>query len=333
MKKSKKFVLAGLVLLAAITGLLALTGCKTDVDTSSPQQDQPGDSNTNSTGTGGGESTETNDTITTSDPAAEAIAAITTEGTYTIEVQGNPDMTAVANALKDLASRLSGTRIHLDLSQSGITSIGDRVFSNCTSLASVEIPSSVTSIGDSAFDGCSSLASVIFAEGSRLEIIWYSAFNGCSSLDSVEIPSSVTSIGDMVFFGCSSLDSVTFQDGSQLASIGILAFRGCSNLDSVEIPSSVTSIGDMAFRGCRGLDSVTFQAGSQLEIIGNYAFYECSELSTVKVEAETPPSLGTNVFDATAADLKIQVPSSFVSDYLIAEDWSAYEDKIVAITP
>ena len=38
MKKSKKFVLAGLVLLA-ITGLLALAGCKTEVDTSSPQQE------------------------------------------------------------------------------------------------------------------------------------------------------------------------------------------------------------------------------------------------------------------------------------------------------
>ena len=35
--KSKKFVLAALALLA-ITGLLALAGCKTEVDTSSPQQ-------------------------------------------------------------------------------------------------------------------------------------------------------------------------------------------------------------------------------------------------------------------------------------------------------
>ena len=43
MKKSKKLVLAGFVLLAAITGLLALTGCKTEVDTSSPQQEQADD--------------------------------------------------------------------------------------------------------------------------------------------------------------------------------------------------------------------------------------------------------------------------------------------------
>ena len=52
MKKSKKLVLAGLVLLAAIAGLLALTGCKTEVDTSSPQQEQTDDGNANSSGGG-----------------------------------------------------------------------------------------------------------------------------------------------------------------------------------------------------------------------------------------------------------------------------------------
>lgn len=41
MKKSKKLVLAGLALLAVITGLLVVSGCKTEVDTSSPQQEQP----------------------------------------------------------------------------------------------------------------------------------------------------------------------------------------------------------------------------------------------------------------------------------------------------
>ena len=38
MKKSKKFVLAGLVLVAITMVLLPLAGCKTEVDTSSPQQ-------------------------------------------------------------------------------------------------------------------------------------------------------------------------------------------------------------------------------------------------------------------------------------------------------
>ena len=61
MKKSKKFVLAALALLAAITMvLLPLAGCKTEVDTSSPQQEQTKDTNDNA-GTGDNDSTNTED--------------------------------------------------------------------------------------------------------------------------------------------------------------------------------------------------------------------------------------------------------------------------------
>ena len=189
MKKSKKFVLAGLALLAAIIMvLLPLAGCKTDVDTSSPEQEQPGDSNTNSSG--GGDTVNGNNdndasVITTSDPAA-FIDGITAAGTYTLVATNEcTDTVAIKEALWALASRLPGTRIHLDLGQSGITSIGY-----------------------SAFEGCSSLASVTFAEGSRLGMIGDDAFNGCRSLVSVEIPSSVTSIGNSAFGGCLKLSTV-----------------------------------------------------------------------------------------------------------------------------
>ena len=59
MKKSKKFVLAGLALLAITMVLLPLSGCKTEVDTSSPQQEQPGDSTGNNGSTGTGENAGT----------------------------------------------------------------------------------------------------------------------------------------------------------------------------------------------------------------------------------------------------------------------------------
>ena len=55
-----------------------------------------------------------------------------------------------------------------------------------------------------------------------------------------------------------------------------------------------------------------------------------TELSTVKVEAETPPTLGTNVFGLTHADLKIQVPNDLEEKY--KENWSTYKDKIEPIT-
>ena len=110
-----------------------------------------------------------------------------------------------------------------------MTEIGVGAFEKCSSLTSVNIPSSVTEIG-------------------------YEAFSGCSSLTSVNIPSSVTYIGDGVFSGCSSLINVNIP--SSVTRIEGGAFFGCSSLTSVNIPSSVTSIGEWAFDDCRGLRSV-----------------------------------------------------------------------------
>ena len=62
---------------------------------------------------------------------------------------------------------------------SGVTSIGDTAFSNCSSLTSIAIPNSVTSIGEG-------------------------AFYVCSSLTSIAIPNGVTSIGDGAFSSCRS---------------------------------------------------------------------------------------------------------------------------------
>ncbi len=85
---------------------------------------------------------------------------------------------------------------------SQLTSIG-YAFYGCSSLVSIEIPSSVTSIGVGAFYGCSSLVSIEIP--SSVTSIGDGAFAGCSSLASIVIPSSVTSIGWQTFAGCSGL--------------------------------------------------------------------------------------------------------------------------------
>lgn len=80
------------------------------------------------------------------------------------------------------------------------------MFSDCTSLTSIEIPSSVTGIESSAFQNCRELNSVIFHEGIRS--IGYSAFYGCTSLTSIEIPASVETIYDLAFARCESFEYI-----------------------------------------------------------------------------------------------------------------------------
>jgi len=128
-----------------------------------------------------------------------------------------------------------------------ITSIGNKAFYGCTSLASVSIPDSVTSIGTGAFYGCTSLASVSIPDS--VTSIGNSAFYGCTSLASVSIPDSVTSIDSSAFRDCTSLASVSIPPS--VTFIGVAAFWDCA-FDSIYVPRSVKTIGQDAFpKNCK----------------------------------------------------------------------------------
>ena len=160
---------------------------------------------------------------------------------------------------------------------SGVTSIGDSAFSNCTGLTSATIGNSVTSIGNGAFGGCTGLTSINIPDS--VTGIYDYAFSGCTGLTSVTIPDSVTSIGYDAFSDCTGLTSVTIPNS--VRSIYGGAFNNCTGLTSVTIPDSVTSIDFDAFSDCTGLTSVTIP--NSVTSIGDSAFWNCAGLTSITV--------------------------------------------------
>lgn len=77
------------------------------------------------------------------------------------------------------------------------------IFANCSSLKSIQIPSSITSIGDACFVNCSSLADLSFDVESELQSIGKSAFRNCGLLHRIYMQncSKLASIGDGALYG------------------------------------------------------------------------------------------------------------------------------------
>ncbi len=220
-----------------------------------------------------------------------------------------------------------------------VTSIGYNAFVQCQSLLAVTIPNNVTSIGGSAFYGCSSLTSVDIPNG--VTSIGSDAFHYCSGLTSVNIPNSVTSIGAAAFTSCSNITSITIPNG--VTSIKKETFKFCSMLTSITIPNSVTSIEESAFHGCGMLTSITIPNSvtsigesayrycgitsitipNNVTSIGNTAFANCN-LSSITCEAVTPPSIKNQTFLGVDKSIPLLVPLESIEAYSDSLGWEEF---------
>ena len=209
----------------------------------------------------------------------------------------DPDFEIVDGCLK----KYKGNKAEVIIPD-GVTSIGDEVFSFCSSLASVVIPDSVTSIGKYAFAACSSLTSItvdsnnpkymsidgnLYSKNEKTLIQYAIGKKGTS----FTIPNSVTSIGKGAFFNYRNLTNIVIPDS--VTSIGKCAFSGCKSLTSVVIPNSVTSIGINVFDGCMSLTSIVIP--NSVTSICAETFLRCSSLTSVVIP-NSVTSIGKNAF-------------------------------------
>lgn len=92
-----------------------------------------------------------------------------------------------------------------------VFSIGDKCFSNCDWMTSVQLPDTVQVIGSYAFQDCTSLRGIQLP--ASLEAVGPCAFSGCTSLEAIVIPSSVAFLAENAFENCDAL-SLIFYGGT-----------------------------------------------------------------------------------------------------------------------
>lgn len=201
-------------------------------------------------------------TITLKGISVQPVGAITIPS----EIAGMP-VTSLGE--KMLLQQTSVTSVSIP---NTVKKIGRGAFSGCKYMKAVSIPTSVVEIGDSAFSGCSALESVTLPE--QLQVLGSWTLSGCSSLKSVTIPPLITEIPANLLSGCSGLTSISFSEKTK--KIGASAFDGCTSLTSFVIPNEVEDIGGYAFKNCTALASLTFPAS--VTHVGAGAFRGCGSM-------------------------------------------------------
>lgn len=180
----------------------------------------------------------------------------------------------------------------------GLEALPDSAFEHCTSLDSVDLPSTLLSVGDKAFAGCERLFSVELPDSVRE--IGARAFDGCSLLWSIDIPAGVETIRAQTFSSCRALSRVSLSEG--LRTIEGRAFGQCRVLGRIVLPSSVKEVAPLAFEGCERLSEVTIAGEGCRGTFYRSAFSGCP-VADKTAPIDGLPGTATLVNDAAFAGM------------------------------
>lgn len=222
---------------------------------------------------------------------------------------------------------------HLEelLLPAGLTTLGQSVFNDCSSLTSITLPATttiangynmfnnctalqtadlsktqLTAVGDNAFYGCTSLTSVSLPEG--FKTISSSMFNGCKELTTINLPADLETIGENAFYGCKKLPSITVP--ASVTTFGSQVFYGCSALTTASILANVATLPQQSFYQCSALQTVTL--GNSIKTIGERAFYDCSQLREITLPSQLT-TINQYAFYNCSALTMISLPSTLTT--------------------
>lgn len=188
-----------------------------------------------------------------------------------------------------------------------ITEIDSWIFTGCSNITDIKLPSKLKKIGNHAFKDCTRLKHVNYPEG--LVEIGTEAFWGCLSLEDIILPNSLKSLGDRVFADCSSAKRITI--GKGLTSIPFSTFSGNTSVEFIEISNGVKTLGSYAFAGCTSLKKVII--GDGVTTIESWAFSECTSLTEIHIGSNVKGLSDFGVFKNCKSLTSIVLPEGLTT--------------------
>lgn len=240
--------------------------------------------------------------------------------------------------------------------------IVDSALEGIASIQSVTIPASVRTIGEKAFSGCESLSSLNIQRGSLIHTIGDFAFENCVSLSSIALPLSAVNLGKGILAGCSAINHIALNGGVPLYSLfgntdfdnsytvtidskdyylpkslkNITIVEGSqkivkhsfnsSKIKNIIMPYDITVIEEYAFYKNGELDSIVIPQTNELERIEAYAFYECMSIVSFTIY-ENVSYIGDRAFYNCSLLENVVILSSFFEAGFEAFKETPYEDS------
>ena len=181
----------------------------------------------------------------------------------------------------------------------GLTTIGNSVFANCTSLKSVRLPQTIKRIPNYMFQYCESLENIDIPES--LREVGYASFDH-SGLTEIELPDSLELI-ERYAFSNTQLRTFRVPDGHSKTSIGAYAFENCKHLKK-------------AYMG-------RYEPGSDISEFT--CLNGCDSLELLRVYFGQPPRCNT-YYMGYRTTCVLEVPEDLVDLYKAANGWKDFKE-------
>ncbi|MBP7344279.1 MAG: leucine-rich repeat domain-containing protein [Clostridia bacterium] len=211
----------------------------------------------------------------------ETITACTTNAKKLVvprSIDGS-SVTAIGNR----AFSENSTMISVEISD-GIIELKDESFYNCTTLREVFIPKSVVYISPTAFAGCPVLTKIEVDFDNRI----YESFNGVLFKAGKKelvyfpvgfirseyyIPHGTMIISEKAFYKC---PLYTAYIPATVTRIENYAFADSTNMETISLPANLMYLGENVFAGNGMLHSINIGAGVEIQpnSVGSMSFYE-----------------------------------------------------------